>query len=176
MGLKTRIKEASDDQQTVGFTQEELENLGDEIDASLVYVGPAHRKRLNAVFNKLDVLLASSWEAPRDKGQAVDKAGAIYQFKLTLKGSDPPIWRRMQVPDLTLGELHDVLQVVMGWEDGHLHQFIITAQYYGPQDPDDMDWDMEDGGRGGHPDQQDRQDGTEGQVHLRVRLWRFLGA
>jgi len=47
------------------------------------------------------------------------------------------------VPDLTLGELHDVLQVVMGWEDSHLHQFIIRGAYYGPQDPDDMDWDME---------------------------------
>ena len=47
------------------------------------------------------------------------------------------------MPDLTLGELHDVLQVVMGWEDSHPHQFIVRGTYYGPQDPDDMDWDME---------------------------------
>jgi hypothetical protein len=72
-----------------------------------------------------------------------ERTGTIFQLKITLKGSDPPIWRRFQVPDLTLGELHDVLQVVMGWEDSHLHQFIIRGTSYGPRDPDDMDWDME---------------------------------
>ena len=67
------------------------------------------------------------------------------------------------MPDLTLGELHDVLQVVMGWEDSHLHQFIIRGAYYGPQDSEDMDWDMEtERGRGGDPAEQGRQDGTEG--------------
>ena len=55
----------------------------------------------------------------------------------------PPIWRRIQVPDCTLGELHEVLQVVMGWEDCHLHQFIVRGEYYGPLDPEDSDWDME---------------------------------
>src|SRR5208337_2600867 len=30
-----------------------------------------------------------------------------------------------------------------GLGDSHLHQFIIRGAYYGPQDPDDMDWDME---------------------------------
>ena len=58
MGLKTRIKKASDDQQFVEFTQKELEKLGDEIDASLVYVPPAHRKQLNVVLNKIGDLLA----------------------------------------------------------------------------------------------------------------------
>ena len=62
------------------------------------------------------------------KRQAVDKTGAIYQFKVTLKESHPPIWRRIQVPDCTLGELHEVLQVVMGWEDCHLHQFIVNRE------------------------------------------------
>ena len=35
MGLKTRIKEASKDQQFIEFTKKELEKLGDEIDSSL---------------------------------------------------------------------------------------------------------------------------------------------
>ena len=71
------------------------------------------------------------------------KSGAIYQFKVTLKDIDPPIWRRIQVPDCTLGQLHEVLQVVMGWEECHLHQFIIRGAYYGPRAPDDMSWDLE---------------------------------
>ena len=58
MGLKTRIKKASKDQQFVEFTKKELEKMGDEIDASLVYVPPAHRKQLNAVLNKIGDLLA----------------------------------------------------------------------------------------------------------------------
>ena len=61
----------------------------------------------------------------------------VYQIKVTLKGSKPPIWRRIQVTsDTTLGKLHRILQVVMGWEDYHLHQFIIGGAYYGEPHPD----------------------------------------
>lgn len=61
----------------------------------------------------------------------------IYQLKVTLKDSKPPIWRRIQVTDdITLHYLHQILQVVMGWEDYHLHQFIISGTYYGKVDPD----------------------------------------
>ncbi|MCL5962566.1 MAG: plasmid pRiA4b ORF-3 family protein [Chloroflexi bacterium] len=61
----------------------------------------------------------------------------IYQLKVTLKGIKPPIWRRIQVrSDITLYKLHKVLQVVMGWTDSHLHQFIIEGRYYGEPDPD----------------------------------------
>ena len=145
LGLKTRIRESSDDQQFVEFTKKELEKLGDEIDASLVYVPHAHRKRLNAVLNKIGDLLADLVvEDLMQKGQAVDKAGAIYQFKVTLNESHPPIWRRIQVPDCTLGELHEVLQVVMGWEDCHLHQFVVNGKYFGEATHDDLDMEVED--------------------------------
>ena len=61
----------------------------------------------------------------------------IYQLKVTLKGSKPPIWRRIQVSsDTRLGKLHRILQVVMGWTDSHLHQFIVGQTYYGVPDPD----------------------------------------
>ena len=65
----------------------------------------------------------------------------IYQVKVTLKGSKPPIWRRILVAsDTRLGKLHRILQDVMGWTDSHLHQFIVGQTYYGVPDPDfDMD-------------------------------------
>lgn len=61
----------------------------------------------------------------------------IYQIKVTLLGTKPPIWRRLLVPaSFTLAQLHDVLQVAMGWDDGHLHEFRIGEEVYGTPDPD----------------------------------------
>jgi len=49
---------------------------------------------------------------------------------------DPAIWRQLLVPaDLTLEQLHDVLQVAMGWEDCHMHEFRIGKQRFGKPDP-----------------------------------------
>src|SRR5271165_3844247 len=116
MGLKTRIKTASRDQQFVKFTKKELERMGEEIYTSLAYVPPADRKRLNATLDEIDDLLDDlEGKHLMEKRQAVHKSGAIYQFKVTLKESHPPIWRRIQVRDCTLGELHEVLQVDVGW-------------------------------------------------------------
>jgi hypothetical protein len=56
----------------------------------------------------------------------------IYQLKIQLRDVDPPIWRRVDVwADITLAQLHQVLQIVMGWEDSHLHQFDIGERLYG---------------------------------------------
>lgn len=60
----------------------------------------------------------------------------IYQIKITLKDSRPPIWRRVLVrSDSTLAQLHRIIQAVMGWADYHLHQFIAEGKYYGVPDP-----------------------------------------
>jgi hypothetical protein len=143
-GIKTRIKEAPPDQRFIEFTWKELEKIGKEIDTSLDSAPPDYKKQLNSVIDKIDDLLADiGQKALSESRRAIAKSGSIYQFKVTLKDSDPPIWRRIQVPDCTLGELHEVLQVVMGWEDFHLHQFIIRGESYGPLDPEDAFWDME---------------------------------
>ena len=50
----------------------------------------------------------------------------IYQLKVTLVGSKPPIWRRLAVPgDFTFEELHGAIQVSFEWENAHMHQFIL---------------------------------------------------
>ncbi|MGD8966808.1 MAG: LexA family transcriptional regulator [Anaerolineae bacterium] len=71
--------------------------------------------------------------SPKDASEA-----PVYQIRVTLAGIEPPIWRRVHVPsDITLAELHDVLQAVMGWWDYHLHQFTVGAVTYGVPHPDD---------------------------------------
>ena len=51
----------------------------------------------------------------------------VYQFKITLKGVKPPIWRRIQVPETyTFWDLHVAIQDAMGWDDYHLHQFELA--------------------------------------------------
>ena len=61
----------------------------------------------------------------------------VYQLFIQLAGIEPPIWRRIVVPgQVTLAHFHRILQVVMGWENYHLHQFIVGATYYGEPDPE----------------------------------------
>jgi len=60
----------------------------------------------------------------------------VYRLKVTLKGSKPPIWRRLEVPgNITLAQLHLILQVAMGWTNSHLHSFRIGKAYYQEPDP-----------------------------------------
>jgi hypothetical protein len=62
----------------------------------------------------------------------------IYQLKVTLLGTRPPIWRRLLVPaDSTLEDLHHVLQAAMGWLDCHMHDFQIGQKMFGKPDPDE---------------------------------------
>jgi hypothetical protein len=50
----------------------------------------------------------------------------VYRLKVTLKSITPAIWRRVEVPaSATLGDLHDVIQAAMGWENAHLHEFVF---------------------------------------------------
>lgn len=66
----------------------------------------------------------------------------LFQFKITLIGTDPEIWRRIQVEDCTLNTLHMYIQHVMGWENYHLHEFEIDRKRYG--DPGMLDGGFDD--------------------------------
>ncbi|OFV97004.1 MAG: hypothetical protein A3F68_00250 [Acidobacteria bacterium RIFCSPLOWO2_12_FULL_54_10] len=67
------------------------------------------------------------------------RATQVCQITGTLADSQPPIWPRTQVQsDITLAELHRIVQVVMGWTDMHLHQFIIGNTYCGVPDEEEI--------------------------------------
>ncbi len=68
------------------------------------------------------------------------KPADLLQLRIELAWIKPAIWRRIVVPEsIPLSKLHDVLQYVMGWSDGHLHEFEIAGERYGIPDPD-FDW------------------------------------
>ena len=55
----------------------------------------------------------------------------VYQFKVYLKDINPMIWRRFLIQsDATLKDLHYVIQILMGWTDYHLNEFIIKGRKY----------------------------------------------
>ncbi|PCJ50143.1 MAG: hypothetical protein COA73_18545 [Candidatus Hydrogenedentota bacterium] len=62
----------------------------------------------------------------------------IFTLRIALCDSKPEIWRRFQIrDDMTLGKLHDVIQIVMGWDDSHLHEFEDGKQCYSKILPDE---------------------------------------
>jgi hypothetical protein len=75
------------------------------------------------------------------------KFDRVFQFKITLKRTKPPIWRRIHVPETyTFWDLHVAIQDVMGWLDCHPHHFEILNPSTSMQEeigiPDeDMEWD-----------------------------------
>lgn len=59
----------------------------------------------------------------------------VYQLKVTLNGSEPPVWRQIQLTgDQTLEDVHDILQSALGWQNQEMFQFIIDDQFYGDAD------------------------------------------
>lgn len=88
---------------------------------------------------------------------------ARFTVRIDLDRAKPPIWRRLRLAsDLTLSQLHDIVQVAMGWTDSHLHHFIMgpgslqrgTAPFLTP-------FDLEEG--------------EQGTLEADVRLDRVLG-
>lgn len=60
----------------------------------------------------------------------VNSDAGIYQLRVALRDARPPIWRRVLVPgNWSLGAVHYVIQVAMGWTNSHLHQFIVGDDY-----------------------------------------------
>lgn len=70
-----------------------------------------------------------------EKIASIDK---VYQIKVVLQYSKPPIWRRLLInPKITLFDLHKIIQLAMGWTNSHLHQFRIDNEYYSIPHKDD---------------------------------------
>ncbi len=89
-----------------------------------------------ARFKNPPPLLAFSFaESLEDTGPSLDRLlglptvsvndSLVYSLRISLDGSKPPVWRQVLVPAITLKRLHHIIQVVMGWDDAHLHGFEV---------------------------------------------------
>ena len=56
----------------------------------------------------------------------------IYKLHIWIRQISPMIWRRILVrSESSIAQLHDIIQIVFGWSDTHLHRFRIHGRDYG---------------------------------------------
>jgi hypothetical protein len=130
--LADRLKLDEKPQRTILFTLAELKAINWLAKEEATHAETGMKR--NSLRHVTD-LAAQALERSQGIG-AIPAAERVYQFKITLKDSHPPIWRRIQVKDGTLDKLHEYIQTAMSWTNSHLHHFKVGDQYYG--DPDLM--------------------------------------
>ena len=145
--LKKKIEQAGEGTQFVPVTWNELHKLNDETGQAAVHARSPHKQRLMAVMTRVVKFFEEEHaevfdlDAPLTRRPA--KTDLLFQFKIALLDIKPAIWRRIQVPDCALLDLHEYLQAAFGWENYHLHQFEIDGVSYSQPAPDGDDFDMD---------------------------------
>ncbi len=142
--IKRNVEAADDGTQMIDFTKKELDHMHDEIGQAVVYARSPHKQRLVAVQKKVDDILEEiqledfGFERPKQGRRPASTSDLLIQLKVTLFEIRPTIWRRIQIKDCTLGDLHEHIQTAMGWENCHMHEFVIDGERYGTAMPDDF--------------------------------------
>ena len=68
--------------------------------------------------------MASVVPIPKKQAKRTPRPKLVHQFLVVLSGTDPLVWRRIQVPEkYSFWDLHVAIQDAMGWLDYHLHEF-----------------------------------------------------
>jgi hypothetical protein len=126
-GLAGRLKLAEPNQRVIEFTRAEVRRIRQKATTAVRQAKSGIARR---PLRHVADLTAQALERP--VGAGAGPAGEqVFQFKITLLGSAPPIWRRIQVKDCTLDRLHEHIQTAMGWTNSHLHHFRIGEHLYG---------------------------------------------
>ena len=52
----------------------------------------------------------------------------LFKLKVTLIDSEPSVWRSVLVRDeLILSDFHFAMQIIFGWQNAHLHQWLVPT-------------------------------------------------
>lgn len=119
-------------QRSISFAASEISDIARKAGIA------AGQARSGVIRNSLQLIIANCAKAVR----AASAANQVLQFKITLLGVKPPVWRRILVKNGTLDRLHEHIQTAMGWTNSHLHQFEIKGERFG--DPELLDDGFDD--------------------------------
>jgi hypothetical protein len=133
-----RLKLDEKNPRTISFTAKELESIRDKAEAARPHA--ENGMKSNSLRHVVDAVTKAIKEA--EGIGSIPASERLYQFKITLLETNPPIWRRIQVKESTLDKFHERIQTAMGWTNSHLHQFKIDGERYG--DPELLDDGFED--------------------------------
>src|SRR5437762_2578602 len=68
----------------------------------------------------------------------IPERGDVFELRIRLRDIKPEIWRRLLVPaEVPLGVLHELIQVSFGWQNSHLHDFMVGNIRVGMTDVED---------------------------------------
>lgn len=126
--LANRLQLDSKNQRTLPFSMTELVEIARRADDAIEtrFEMPAGMRR-GSLYHVSDI---AQQAVERFKMREV-AVGLILRFRITLADIQPPIWRRIEVPNGTLDDLHEHIQTAMGWTNSHLHHFYIRGRRYG---------------------------------------------
>ena len=136
--LVNRLKLEEKNQRTILLTLAELKDIQQQAQSAISKAQDGMQR------NSLRHTIEATTKAIEDcQGiGSIPASERLFQFKITLKETQPAIWRRIQVKGGTLDRLHSHFQTAMGWTNSHLHQFEINGDRYG--DPELLDDGYED--------------------------------
>jgi len=117
------------------FNVGDFAQIGYNLTQAASVANPDERAPWLAIAQKLHDAMSSWITFPiPDRPRSAGAANVLFQFKITLLDSEPPIWRRIQILDCTLLQLHYFIQSTMSWDDSHLYKFDIENRSYGTSD------------------------------------------
>jgi hypothetical protein len=125
--IADKLKLDENKARTISFTSDELETIRHQAEAA---ISTAENGMKRNSFRHLVEGTTKALEESQGIG-SIPASERLYQFKITLLESAPPIWRRIQTKGCTLDKLHEHIQTSMGWTNSHLHQFEIDGVVYG---------------------------------------------
>ena len=131
--LADRLNLEEQNSRTISFTVKELQTIQQKTQEAIRHA------ETGMIRNSLRHIIEATTKAIEDSQGigSIPASERLYQFKITLVESKPPIWRRIQVKNCTLDKFHERIQTAMGWNNSHLHRFEIKGERYG--DPEILD-------------------------------------
>jgi hypothetical protein len=109
-----------------GDDGEELEKLASQL--------PELEVIARGMLEQAESAVEANLETPDEDDEA-----EVFELRISLESIKPRIWRRVRVPGfMTLAHLHEIIQIVMGWTDSHLHAFNIEGEWFA-SDPQEIE-------------------------------------